>query len=104
MEIRSNRLYVTVVGNRIRNLCEYILTELTLINFLDTARLTRLGNFAAITYILSLPEDKVVSMRRQFMRRCCEESTQLVPMWVQGDWMRIFVFDRFAIKSQLFME
>ena len=95
------KLFVTVVGNDILELCLILLTELSMVNCINRRESGKLGNFATTTLVLDIPEDRAIAKRRDFMLRVEEERRHLIGMWVQGDWTHVFIFKKLAIKTRV---
>ena len=83
-------LKVTVIG---KDLCKIVenYMELAGINTVNTVRTGMLGNLTTHTYEVTMREDEVIKKRGIFMEKMAEDSMRLMPMYVHGDWMRIFV-------------
>ena len=85
------KLRVTVVGQE-------IVKEVT--SIFEDVRLTRviqvntgmLGNLKTLTYTFEIPEEEVIGKRRELMCELAKYGVRLMPMYVHGDWMRVFVF------------
>lgn len=85
------KLKVTIVGQDISKEVAVIFDELglTAINQIKTGML---GNLKTLTYIFDIPEEKVIDQRKKLMDELARHDTRLMPMYVHGDWMRLFVF------------
>lgn len=85
------QLKVTIVGQDIAKEVVSIFddVELTPINQVKTGML---GNLKTLTYIFDIPEEKVIESRKLLMSELAKYGTRLMPMYVHGDWMRVFVF------------
>jgi len=83
-------LKVTVIG---KDLCKIVegYMELAGINTVNTVRTGMLGNLTTHTYEIAIREDEVIKKRGIFMEKMAEDNMRLMPMYVHGDWMRIFV-------------
>ena len=53
-----------------------------------------LGNLTTLTYAVMLDESSVIEKRREIINALMEEREYLMPMYVCGDWMHIWVFKR----------
>ena len=84
-------LRITVVGQDIFKLVKHKM-ELVGINNANEVRLGMLGNLKTLTYIFELPEKEVIEKRAKLMTAMSEDSMRLMPLYVHGDWMRVFVF------------
>ena len=84
-------LKVTVVGQDIAKevISIFDAVGLTMVNEVKTGML---GNLKALTYAFELSEDEVIEKRKELMNELAKYSIRLMPMYVHGDWMRIFVF------------
>lgn len=86
------KLHVTVVGKNIFQLVEKKF-ELVGINNAKMVKTGMLGNLKILTYEFELEENEVIDVRKRLMSKMAEDSLRLMPMYVHGDWMRIFVFE-----------
>lgn len=86
------KLHVTVVGKNIFQLVEKKF-ELVGINNAKMVKTGMLGNLKILTYEFELEENEVIDIRKRLMSKMAEDSLRLMPMYVHGDWMRIFVFE-----------
>lgn len=84
-------LRITVVGQEIFKIVEEKL-ELAGFNKVNRANNGMLGNLKTLTLEFDIPEDKVIKKRAYLMNLMVEDNMRLMPMYVHGDWMRIFVF------------
>lgn len=84
-------LRVTVVGQDLFKIVEEIfsLVGLNTVNQLNNGML---GNLKILTYTFELPEKEVIETRSKLMAKMAEDNMRLMPLYVHGDWMRIFVF------------
>lgn len=82
---------MTVVGQEINEDVKAVfeLIGLTMVNQVNTGML---GNLKTLTYTFEIEPEKVIDMRRNLMNELSKYSLRLMPMYVHGDWMRIFVF------------
>ena len=85
------KLRVTVVGQEIVKEVTAIFDQvrLTMVNEVNTGML---GNLKTLTYTFELPEEEVIFKRKELMDNIAKYSIRLMPMYVHGDWMRVFVF------------
>lgn len=85
------KLRVTVVGMDIVKEVTTIFDDvgLSVVNQVNTGML---GNLKAFTYTFEIPEEEVIDKRRQLMEEIAKYAIRLMPMYVHGDWMRVFVF------------
>ena len=83
-------LRVTVVG---KDLCKIVegIFELVGLNTVNTVRNGMLGNLTTLTYEFMLEEDEVIAVRKKLMNELAKDYLHIMPMYVHGDWMRIFV-------------
>lgn len=84
-------LRVTVVGQDIFKLVEGIFEEVGL-NQTNQVNSGMLGNLKILTFLFELKEDEIIEKRQALMSKLGENSMRLMPMYVHGDWMRVFVF------------
>ena len=84
-------LRVTVVGQDIFNIVREKF-ELVGINKVNQVNNGMLGNLKTLTFQVESPAEKVIKMRTALMEKMAEDNLRLMPMYVHGDWMRIFVF------------
>ena len=85
------KLRVTVVGQDIVKDVTAIFDQvrLTMVNEVSTGML---GNLKTLTYTFELEPELVIFKRRELMNELAKYSIRLMPMYVHGDWMRLFVF------------
>ena len=84
-------LRVTVVGQDLFKLVKEKF-ELAGINKVNQVNTGMLGNLKTLTYALELSMDELIEARRKLMEEMEKDNTRMMPMYVHGDWMRIFVF------------
>lgn len=84
-------LRVTVVGQDLFKIVEekFEYVGLTMVNQVNNGML---GNLKTLTYIFELQDGEIIEKRKQLMSKLSEDNMRLMPMFVNGDWMRIFVF------------
>lgn len=92
-----DELKVTVVGKdifkEVISIFEEVgLRDLESANKVKEIKTGSLGNLNTLTYIFEIPTSKVIDIRKALMVMLTENSSRLMPMYVHGDWMRIFVF------------
>lgn len=85
------QLKVTIVGQDIAKEVVTIFDDLRL-NAINQVKTGMLGNLKTLTYIFELEPEVVIFKRRELMNKLGEYNIRLMPMYVHGDWMRIFVF------------
>lgn len=83
-------LKVTVVGKDLFKIVENYM-ELAGFNTVNTVRSGMLGNLTTCTYEIEVREEEVIKKRGKLMDMMAEDNMRLMPMYVHGDWMRIFV-------------
>lgn len=83
-------LRVTVIGKDLFKLVEKKM-ELAGIDTVNTVSTGMLGNLTTHTYEIEMREDEVIKKRGWLMEKMAEDNMRLMPMYVHGDWMRIFV-------------
>ena len=88
--MQKDILRITVIGKDLFKLVERYM-ELVGLNTVNTVNSGMLGNLITLTYEIELPADEVIRKRSMLMEKMAEDSMRLVPMYVHGDWMRIFV-------------
>lgn len=90
------KLRVTVVGLDIVDEVTTIfdLVGLTIVNQVNTGML---GNLKMLTYEFDLDESEVIAKRKALMDEAAKYSIRLMPMYVHGDWMRVFIFKTIRI-------
>lgn len=84
-------LRVTVVGQDLFKIVEekFDTIGLTIVNQVNSGML---GNLKTLTYIFELEDGEIIEKRKQLMVSMSNDNMRLMPMFVNGDWMRIFVF------------
>lgn len=83
-------LRVTVIGKDLFKIVERYM-ELAEINTVNTVKSGMLGNLTTSTYEIAMREDEVIKKRGKLMDLMSEDNMRLMPMYVHGDWMRLFV-------------
>lgn len=84
-------LRVTVVGQDLFRIVKEKF-ELAGINNVNQLNSGMFGNLKMLTYTFELPEGEIIEKRRKLMDIFAEDNMRLMPMYVHGDWMRMFVF------------
>lgn len=85
------KLAITVVGQDIfKVVAEKI--ELVGINKVNQVNSGMLGNLKLLTYFIEIDEEKVIDIRKKLLEEMYLDHYRLMPMFVCGDWMHIFVF------------
>lgn len=84
-------LRVTVVGQDLFKIVEEKF-ELVGLNVVNQVNNGMLGNLKTLTYLFELQDGEIIEKRKQLMVKMSEDNMRLMPMFVNGDWMRIFVF------------
>lgn len=84
-------LRVTVVGQDLFRIVKEKF-ELAGINNVNQLNSGMFGNLKMLTYTFELPEGEIIEKRKKLMDIFAEDSMRLMPMYVHGDWMRMFVF------------
>ena len=84
-------LRVTAIGQDIFSIVKEKF-ELAGINKVNQVNTGMLGNLKTLTFQIEVSPEKVIKMRTALMDRMAEDNMRLMPMYVHGDWMRIFVF------------
>ena len=83
-------LKITIIGKDLFKIVEEKL-KLSGINKVNQVKNGMLGNLTTLTIFVDIPEEEVIKVRRRIMNKMAEDSMRLMPMYVHGDWMRIFV-------------
>ena len=91
MNSGRNVLKVTVVGQELFKIVEEK-CELVGLNPVNQVNTGMLGNLKTLTLVFEMPENKIIRLRRNLMEKLIEDNLRLTPMYVHGEWMRIFVF------------
>lgn len=83
-------LRVTVIGQDLFKIVDEIF-ELVGLNTVNQVNTSMLGNLKTLTYLFELEDDEVIKKRKAMMDEMAKDNMRLMPMYVHGDWMRIFV-------------
>lgn len=83
-------LRVTVIGQDLFKIVDEIF-ELVGLNTVNQVNTSMLGNLKTLTYLFELQDDEVIKKRKAMMDEMSKDNMRLMPMYVHGDWMRIFV-------------
>ena len=89
-------LRIVVVGQDIFKIVESKL-QLVGLNTANEVKYGMLGNLKLLAYTFEVNEMKVIDIRNQLLKVMSEDRLRLMPMFVSGDWMRIFVFKPITI-------
>ena len=84
-------IMLTIVG---QDLFKIVVEKMELvgINTVNQINSGMLGNLKTLTYKIDLDDSEVIEKRSALMSTMAEDNMRLMPMYVHGDWMRIFVF------------
>lgn len=85
------KLRVTIVGQDIFKLVKEKF-ELVGLNQVNQVNNGMLGNLKLLTYEFELEDCEIIEKRKKLMNSMIEDNMRLMPMYVDGDWMRVFVF------------
>lgn len=83
-------LRVTVIGKDLFKVVEEKF-ELVGLNTVNTVSNSTLGNLLTLTYEFVLEEEDVIQVRKKLMNEIAKDNMRLMPLYMHGDWMRIFV-------------
>lgn len=83
-------LRITVIGKDLFKLVEKKM-ELAGINTVNSVNSGMLGNLTTLTFEIKMRENEVISIRKKLLDVMAEDAMRLMPLYVHGDWMRIFV-------------
>lgn len=84
-------LRITVIGKDLFKLVEKKM-ELAGINTANSVNSGMLGNLTTLTFEIKMREDKVIKVRKRLLDILADD-IRLMPLYVHGDWMRIFVMN-----------
>ena len=87
-------LHLTIIGQDIFKIVEEKLM-LAGINTATQVSNGMLGNLKTLTYLFDIDDIDVIAARANLMRIMSEDNMRLMPMFVNGDWNRIFVMKPF---------
>lgn len=85
-------LRVTVVGKNLFKIVEEVFSSIGL-NTVNQVNSGMLGNLKILTYTFEIPPNQVIEKRAKLMCEMAKDNMRLMPLYVHGDWMRIFVFE-----------
>ena len=83
-------LRITVIGKDLFDVMKEKL-QLAGINTVNQVNSGMLGNLTTLTYYVELEEKDVIEKRKRLMKEIEKDNMRLMALYVQGDWMRIFV-------------
>lgn len=83
-------LKITIIGKDLFKIVEEKM-KLAGVNTINEAKNGMLGNLTTLTLFADIPENEVIYRRGRIMEEMAKDSMRLMPMYVHGDWMRIFV-------------
>lgn len=92
-------LHLTVIGQDIFKIVEEKL-ELANINTATQVNNGMLGNLKTLTYLFDIDDIDIIAARTKLMSLMSEDNMRLMPMFVNGDWNRLFVMKPF--RSYIF--
>ena len=84
------KMSVTIIGQDLFKIVREKF-ELAGINMVNQLNQGMYGNLKTLTYQFELDESEVIEKRKKLMNLFSEDNMRLMPMYVHGDWMRIFV-------------
>ena len=84
-------LRVNAVGQDVARIVEDKFEQIGL-TYANQVRTGMLGNLKVLSYEFVLEEEKVIETRKKLMKVMAEDNMRLMPLYVHGDWMRLFVF------------
>ena len=84
-------LRVNAVGQDVARIVEDKFEQIGL-TYANQVRTGMLGNLKVLSYEFVLEEEKVIETRKKLMKAMAEDNMRLMPLYVHGDWMRLFVF------------
>jgi len=90
------KLKVSVVGQDIVREVTTIFEDVGL-TIVNEVKYGMLGNLKMLTYEFDLDESEVIEQRKKLMDEVAKYSIRLMPMYVHGDWMRVFIFKTIRI-------
>ena len=94
-------LKVTVVGQGMFFIVRRVIS-LVGINKVNQINHGTLGNLKTLTYEIELKPEETIDIRNKFIEALTAyngDCNIFLPMFVADDWMHIFVFNRFAVKT-----
>lgn len=83
-------LRITVVGKDLFKLVERKM-ELVGINTVNEVNSGMLGNLTTLTYEIEMRESEIINKRKMLLDKIAEDNMRMTPLYVHGDWMRIFI-------------
>lgn len=89
-------LHLTVIGQELFKIVEEKL-ELAGINTATQVSNGMLGNLKTLTYLFDIDDIDIIHARTNLMKIMSEDNMRLMPMFVNGDWGRIFVMKPFRM-------
>lgn len=89
-------LRLTVVGQDIFKIVQEKCEEVGL-NPVNQVKTGMLGNLKILSFTFELEENDVLQTRKILMQNLLDSGGLLMPMYVHGDWLRIFVFKTIRI-------
>ena len=88
---QTDILRVTVIG---QDLFEPVKEAMVRAGFNSKINLIKngmLGNLKTLTYEVEIPQRMIIEKRTGLMKELAKDSMRLMPLYVHGEWMRIFV-------------
>lgn len=85
-----DELIVTVVGTDLFKSVEKIFDELGM-HYDDFCK-GSIGNMKTVVYTFVIEQHDVIKTRKNLMKRLDLERNIYTPMYVHGDWMKIYIF------------
>lgn len=83
-------MIVTVVG---QELFEPVLRVMKLVglNPVNQAKRGMLGNLKVLTYTVEVDEGEIIEKRCRLMDKLAENTATILPLYLHGDWMKLYV-------------
>lgn len=93
-------LRVTVVGQDIFKVVAEKF-ELAGINKVNQVNTGMLGNLKTLTYAVEIADIDILEYRKKLSEEMRKDNMRLMPMFADGDWMRMFVFKPFRTGKEV---
>lgn len=81
---------VTVVGQELFTPVEQVL-KLVGLKPVNQVKRGMLGNLKVLTYSIKIDEKEIIEKRCQLMDKLAENTATMLPLYLHGDWMKLYV-------------
>ena len=88
---QTDILRVTVIGQDLFEPVKEAMVRAGFTSKVNQVKNGMLGNLKTLTYEFEIPQKQIIEKRANLMKELAKDSMRLMPLYIHGDWMRIFV-------------